>query len=130
MIPELGHFALILALCLAIVLAVVPLWGAWQRNAAAMSLAPGLAIGMTVFTAIAFACLTHAFLVDDFSVALVANHSNTLMPTMYKFSAVWGNHEGSLLLWALAVAAGGLVACARDHGRYLRGLHVVFAVHV
>ncbi len=101
MIPELGHFALILALCLALLLAAVPLWGAWRRNVAAMELAPGLAIGMTVFTAVAFACLTHSFLVDDFSVALVANHSNTLMPQVYKFSAVWGNHEGSLLLWAL-----------------------------
>jgi cytochrome c-type biogenesis protein CcmF len=101
MIPEIGHFALIVALCLALLLAVVPMWGAWRNNGPAMSLAPSLSLGMLVFVAISFACLTASFLQDDFSVALVASHSNTLMPSMYKFSAVWGNHEGSLLLWAL-----------------------------
>jgi cytochrome c-type biogenesis protein CcmF len=69
-----------------------------------MGLAPGLAIGLLVFVAISFACLTTAFLQDDFSVALVASHSNSLLPPLYKFSAVWGNHEGSLLLWALTLA--------------------------
>ena len=66
-----------------------------------MALAPGLAVGMLVFVAISFACLCIAFLQDDFSVKVVASNSNSLLPPMYKFSAVWGNHEGSLLLWAL-----------------------------
>ncbi|RLA56711.1 MAG: heme lyase NrfEFG subunit NrfE, partial [Gammaproteobacteria bacterium] len=101
MIPEIGHFALILALCLAVILAVVPAWGAWQRNTAAMAVAPGLAIGLLVFVGISFTCLSIAFLQDDFSVKVVAANSNSLLPPIYKFSALWGNHEGSLLLWAL-----------------------------
>ncbi|MEH6583000.1 MAG: heme lyase CcmF/NrfE family subunit [Halioglobus sp.] len=104
MIPEFGHFSLILALCLAVFLAVVPQWGAWRRNAAAMELASGLAIGMTVFASISFACLATAFLQDDFSVKVVANNSNSLLPSVYKFSALWGNHEGSLLLWVLILS--------------------------
>ena len=104
MIPEFGHFALIVALCLALVLAVVPLWGAWRHNVAAMALAPSLAIGLLVFVGISFAVLCVAFLQDDFSVKVVASNSNSLLPPIYKFSAVWGNHEGSLLLWALILA--------------------------
>ncbi len=104
MIPELGHFALIVSLCLAILLAIVPMWGAWRRNATAMALAPNLAIGQLVFVTLSFAALASAFLRDDFSVKLVASHSNTLLPEFYKFSAVWGNHEGSLLLWALILS--------------------------
>jgi cytochrome c-type biogenesis protein CcmF len=103
-IPELGHFALIIGFCLATVLAVVPLWGAWRRNSAAMALAPGLALGVLVFVGISFACLSTAFLQDDFSVKVVAANSNSLLPPIYKFSAVWGNHEGSLLLWALILS--------------------------
>lgn len=104
MIPELGHFALIIALGLSVLLCAVPMWGSYSRNEAAMELAPSLAMGLLVFVSISFACLTWAFLQDDFSVKLVASHSNTLLPTAYKFSAVWGNHEGSLLLWALILA--------------------------
>ncbi|GAB3308233.1 heme lyase CcmF/NrfE family subunit [Haliea atlantica] len=104
MIPEFGHFALIIALCLAVLLTLVPLWGAWRRDINAMALAPGLAMGLLVFTGISFACLAAAFLQDDFSVEVVANNSNSLLPAMYKFSAVWGNHEGSLLLWVLILA--------------------------
>jgi cytochrome c-type biogenesis protein CcmF len=111
MIPEVGHFALILALCLAVALTVVPLWGAWRRNIGAMALAPSLAIGVLVFSAIAFACLATAFLQDDFSVRVVAANSNSLLPPVYKFSAVWGNHEGSLLLWVL-ILAGWMAAVA------------------
>jgi len=103
-IPEVGHFALIIALCLAVILSSVPLWGAWQRNSAAMATAPSLALGLLVFVAISFVCLANAFLNDDFTVKLVASHSNSLLPMQYKFSAVWGNHEGSLLLWALILA--------------------------
>ena len=101
MIPEIGHFALIISLAFALVLTIVPAWGAWRRNVSAMALAPGLAVGMLVLVAISFTCLSIAFLQDDFSVSVVANNSNSLLPPMYKFSAVWGNHEGSLLLWAL-----------------------------
>jgi len=96
MIPEFGHFALIIALCLAVILAVVPMWGAWRGNTAAMALAPSLSIGLFVFVSLAFACLATAFLQDDFSVKVVAANSNSLLPAIYKFSAVWGNHEGSL----------------------------------
>ena len=101
MIPEIGHYALINALCLSVILAVLPAWGAWRRNTTAMGLAPGLAVGQLVFVAISFACLAAAFLQDDFTVKVVASNSNSLLPPMYKFSALWGNHEGSLLLWAL-----------------------------
>ena len=104
MIPEIGHFALIIGLCLALILAVLPAWGGWRHNTAAMSLAPSLAVGMLVFVGISFTCLTIAFLQDDFSVKVVAANSNSLLPAMYKFSAVWGNHEGSLLLWALILS--------------------------
>ena len=104
MIPEFGHFALIIALGLAMLLTVVPLLGSFRNDARAMAMGPSLAIGLLVFIAISFACLATAFVTDDFSVALVANHSNSLMPTALKFSAVWGNHEGSLLLWLLILA--------------------------
>ncbi|MEZ5570035.1 MAG: heme lyase CcmF/NrfE family subunit [Halioglobus sp.] len=104
MIPELGHFALIIALCLSLLLTVIPLWGAWRRNLTAMALAPGLSLGVLCFVVIAFACLAWAFITDDFSVKVVAANSNSLLPMMYKFSALWGNHEGSLLLWALILA--------------------------
>jgi len=100
-IPELGHFALIIAFCLACLLASVPLWGSMRQQQQAMALAPSLAIGMLVFVAISFACLAYAFLHDDFSVKVVASNSNSLLPMVYKFSALWGNHEGSLLLWIL-----------------------------
>tara|TARA_B110000503_G_scaffold19879_1_gene29747 strand:+ start:78513 stop:80489 length:1977 start_codon:yes stop_codon:yes gene_type:complete len=104
MIPEIGHFSLILAFCLSLILTSVPAWGAWRGNSGAMALAPSLAVGLLVFVAISFGCLATAFLQDDFSVQLVASHSNTLLPPIYKFSAVWGNHEGSLVLWALILA--------------------------
>ena len=105
MIPEYGQFALILALCLAILQAVVPLVGSLSANTALMSTARSLAAGQFTFVAVAFAVLTWLFLNDDFSVVVVANHSNSHLPDIFKISAVWGNHEGSLLLWALILAA-------------------------
>ena len=107
MIPELGHFALILALGMAVTQAIFPLAGSFTRNQAWMAMARPLAWGQFVFTAIAFACLLQAFLTDDFSVAYVQANSNSLMPTLYKVSALWGAHEGSLLLWATFMAAWG-----------------------
>ena len=105
MIPELGHYALILALCMAIVQAVVPLVGSLNRTPAWVAMARPVAWGQFLFLAIAFAVLTNAFLVDDFSVRYVAQHGNTQLPDMYKISAVWGAHEGSLLLWGLILGA-------------------------
>jgi len=101
MIPELGHLAMILALSLALVQATLPLIGAWRGDRQWMSLAQPAAWGQFAFLMFAFACLTYAFMIDDFSVAYVAQNSNTALPWYYKFSAVWGAHEGSLLLWAL-----------------------------
>ena len=95
MIPELGHFALILALGLAILQAAFPLAGSFNGNRGWMAMARPLAWGQFTFAAIAFACLLQAFLTDDFSVAYVATNSNSLMPTLYKVSALWGAHEGS-----------------------------------
>ncbi len=100
MIPELGEFALILAFCLACLLAVVPLFGTVTNNVLWMSFAKPLARGQFLFLLISFLCLGYAFAIDDFSVTYVANHSNSQLPMQYKLSAVWGGHEGSLLLWA------------------------------
>ncbi|MGE8296867.1 MAG: heme lyase CcmF/NrfE family subunit [Pseudomonas sp.] len=104
MIPELGHLAMILALCLCMAQATLPLIGAWRGDHQWMSLAQPAAWGQFAFLLFAFICLTYAFMVDDFSVAYVASNSNTALPWYYKFSAVWGAHEGSLLLWALILA--------------------------
>ena len=104
MIPEYGHIALIIALCLSIAQAVVPMVGSFAGYRTWMRLGHSLALGQLVFVAISFACLTAAFVQDDFSLQYVANNSNTLLPTQFKVSAVWGAHEGSLLLWALILA--------------------------
>ncbi|GAB3395077.1 heme lyase CcmF/NrfE family subunit [Azotobacter armeniacus] len=104
MIPELGHLGMILALCLALVQGTLPLIGAWRGDRLWMGLAVPAAWGQFAFLLFAFACLTQAFLVDDFSVAYVASNSNSALPWYYKFSAVWGAHEGSLLLWALILS--------------------------
>ncbi|NNA35387.1 heme lyase CcmF/NrfE family subunit [Pseudomonas lundensis] len=100
-IPELGQLAMILALCIAIVQAIVPLLGAWRGDKLWMSLAQPAAWGQFAFLLFAFGCLTWSFMADDFSVAYVASNSNSALPWYYKFSAVWGAHEGSLLLWAM-----------------------------
>ncbi|MGE6529333.1 heme lyase CcmF/NrfE family subunit [Pseudomonas sp. NPDC077382] len=104
MIPELGHLAMILALCLAVVQGTLPLIGAWRGDSQWMGLAQPAAWGQFSFLAFSFACLTYSFMVDDFSVAYVAQNSNSALPWYYKFSAVWGAHEGSLLLWAFILA--------------------------
>ena len=101
MIPELGHFALILALCVALAQSVLSFVGAAQGRAAWMdSVRPAAAIQATL-VALAFGCLAYAFVSNDFSVEYVAQHSNSRLPAAYRFAAVWGGHEGSLLLWAL-----------------------------
>jgi cytochrome c-type biogenesis protein CcmF len=100
MIPEIGNFALIVALVLALTQGVLPIWGAARANAVLINTARPLAFGQFVFVAIAFICLVQAFLVNDFSVLYVAEHSNSQLPAHFRFAAVWGGHEGSLLLWA------------------------------
>jgi cytochrome c-type biogenesis protein CcmF len=100
-LPELGQFALILATLLAVVQSVLPLWGASRGAPSLIAIARPAAYGQFVFVAIAFALLTIAFVQQDFSVAYVAQNSNLLLPVPYRFSAVWGAHEGSLLLWVL-----------------------------
>lgn len=104
MIAELGHFALILALGLAFAQALIPLAGTIANKPLWIGTARPLSCGQFVFVAISFVCLVTVFLQDDFSVAYVANNSNSLLPSYYKVSAVWGAHEGSLLLWALILA--------------------------
>jgi len=94
MIPELGHFSLIIALFLAVSLGVLPIIGAARNNGVLMSLARPLAVGQFVFIALAFAALAYAFLHNDFSVLYVAEHSNSGLPMQYRFAAIWGGHEG------------------------------------
>jgi cytochrome c-type biogenesis protein CcmF len=101
MIPELGHFALIVALCIAVVQGTLPLIGAARGNGRLMAVARPAAQGQFVFVAIAFGCLAHAFVTNDFSVLNVATNSNSSLPLRYRFAATWGSHEGSLLLWVL-----------------------------
>ncbi len=101
MIPELGQFSLVLATVLALLLGVLPLWGTVRHNPALQALARPLALLQFALVVLSFACLAHAFLTNDFSVKYVAEHSNSLLPKPYQFAAVWGGHEGSLLLWML-----------------------------
>lgn len=101
MLAELGHFSLVLALLMAMLLAVYPLWGTFKGSEQLMSMAKPLAVGMFLFTAFAYGTLTHAFWENDFSLAYVAHHSNSMLPWYYRLTAVWGGHEGSFLLWVL-----------------------------
>ena len=100
MIPEIGNFALIVALLLALIQGVLPIFGAARGNAVLMSLARPVAAGQFVFISIAIGCLVYSFLNNDFSVLYVAEHSNSQLPMHYRVAALWGGHEGSLLLWA------------------------------
>ncbi len=104
MIPELGHLALILALCLAIALAVVPLFGNATSQLRLQVAAHPLALGQGCMLLLAYAALTVSFIMDDFSVVYVVANSNSALPLPYKFSAVWGSHEGSLLLWVFILS--------------------------
>jgi cytochrome c-type biogenesis protein CcmF len=101
MIPELGHFALILALLVATAMGGLSLAGGQRGRADWMALARPGAQALFLLTGFSFLCLSYAFYVNDFSVMYVAQHSNTKLPTIYRFAAVWGGHEGSLLLWLL-----------------------------
>ena len=101
MVPELGHFSLILALCLAVTLGVLPLVGAFRSNTLLMSISRPIAQGQFLFVVFAFGCLIYSFITSDFSVQNVAANSNTKLPIYYRITASWGSHEGSLLLWIL-----------------------------
>jgi cytochrome c-type biogenesis protein CcmF len=107
MIVELGHFALILALMVALVQSTLPLWGAQVNDGRLMALAGPAALMQLALVAASFGVLTWAFVASDFSLAVVVSNSHTEKPLIYKISGVWGNHEGSLLLWVLILAVYG-----------------------
>ncbi|MDP4892077.1 heme lyase CcmF/NrfE family subunit [Cypionkella sp.] len=110
MIVELGHFTLVLAFMVALVQMSLPLWGAYRRDARLMAVADPAAVIQFLLIAVSFAALTYAFVTSDFSVKLVVDNSHTAKPMLYKVAGVWGNHEGSLLLWVLILS--GFGACA------------------
>ena len=111
MIPELGHYALVLALALGLIQSIVPIVGAATRDAGLMRLANSTAVMQFLFVALSFAALTVCYVTSDFSVLNVFENSHSMMPLIYKMSSVWGNHEGSMLLWVLILALfGALVA--------------------
>ena len=104
MIPELGHFALILSALVALVLGTFPLLGAHRNHQSWIALARPAASAMALLVTFSFTCLTIAFINNDFSVVYVAQHSNSLLPIEYRIAGVWGGHEGSLLLWILMLS--------------------------
>ena len=104
MVAEFGHFSLIIALFIALMQTVIPQIGASIKNQLWMSCARPLVLAQSLFILLSFICLVFLFINDDFSVRYVAENSNTLLPDRYKISAVWGAHEGSLLLWVLILA--------------------------
>ena len=104
MIPEIGHFALSLALIVALVQAILPTIGIKQGYANWISLARPAAMTQFGLVVVAFGCLTYAFITNDFSVKLASVHSNSKLPLLFKIAGVWGSHEGSLLLWTLMLS--------------------------
>jgi len=104
MIAEIGQFVLVLALIMAAVQVVVPMVGAARTDAALMAFGNRMAVAQAALLVIAFAALTHGFVVSDFSLAVVYQNSHSLKPMLYKVSGVWGNHEGSMLMWVLILA--------------------------
>jgi len=104
MIAELGHFALILSLALTCVQSVVPLIGARRNDHALMATGSSTALTAFVMIAFSFAALTHAYVTSDFSLVNVWQNSHSDKPLLFKFTGVWGNHEGSMLLWVLILA--------------------------
>ncbi|TDX30126.1 heme lyase CcmF/NrfE family subunit [Rhodovulum visakhapatnamense] len=110
MVIELGHFALALAFAIALVQAIVPLIGAHKGWSGWMAMAEPAAMAQFLLTAFSFGVLTYAFVVSDFSLRVVVENSHTLKPMLYKVSGVWGNHEGSMLLWVLIVSLFGALA--------------------
>ena len=125
MIPELGHFSLILGLAFAILLAIVPLYGAARKDQYLVRYAWPLAYGMFFFISLSVIALGYSFAVDDFSVAYVAHHSNSELPIFFKIAAVWGGHEGSLLFWVFALSV-----WTASVALFSKGLEEVFTARV
>ena len=125
MIPELGHFALIIALAFAICLSIVPLVGIISNHQKLITYAKPLTFGMFSFTAISIIILAYSFVTDDFSVKYVASHSNTHLPYYFKMSAIWGGHEGSLLLWVFS-----LTIWTAAVAKFSKGIEDVFIARV
>ncbi|HAB23216.1 MAG: heme lyase CcmF/NrfE family subunit [Pantoea sp.] len=128
MMPEVGSFLLCLALGIALLLSVYPLWGAVRQDARLMGLARPLASGLFLCIAGAFLVLVHAFVVNDFTVGYVAVNSNTLLPVYYRIAATWGAHEGSLLLWVLLLSSWTLLVAIFSRGMPQDALARVLAV--
>jgi len=116
MIPELGHFALVVALGLALVQGAVPFWGARCRDPALMAVAAPAAVGQLAFVGVAFVALVWCHVASDFSVLTVYENSHSAKPLIYKIAGVWGNHEGSMLLWVLILALFGALAAVFGRG--------------
>src|SRR5690242_5080046 len=112
MIAELGHFALILALAMALVQSTVPFFGALRGDARLTAVAGPAAVTGFLLVGLAFAALAHAYVVSDFSLVNVVENSNSALPLIYKITGVWGNHEGSMLLWILVLTLCGAVVAA------------------
>jgi cytochrome c-type biogenesis protein CcmF len=112
MIVELGHFALVLALALALVQSSVPFWGAMRRDPRLIAVAPSAAITQFLLVGLAFAALVNAHVASDFSLVNVVENSHSAKPLLYKVTGVWGNHEGSMLLWVLILALFGALVAA------------------
>ncbi len=111
MFVETGHYALVLALALALVQSVLPMWGAVRRDDTLMGTAVPVSLGQLALIAYSFACLTEAHVASDFSLLNVIENTHSTQPLVYKIASVWGNHEGSMLLWVSILALfGGLVA--------------------
>ncbi len=128
MLIELAHFSLILALVVAIVQVVLPAWGAQKSHIGLMSVAGPAALAQLALVGFSFGVLTWAFVVSDFSLALVYKNSHTAKPLIYKISGVWGNHEGSMLLWLLILVLFGAIAAVRGGGLPPRLLARVLSV--
>src|SRR5450432_3878072 len=116
MIGELGQLSLCFALALALVMSISGLMGMRPTAQVARETASSAAMGLLVFVVLAFGTLVYAFVVSDFSILLVADHSHTLKPLVYKISGVWGNHEGSMLLWVLVLSLYAAMVAALQRG--------------
>jgi len=125
MLPELGHFALIIGLAFAICLSIIPLVGLASNQQRLVGYAKPLTFGMFAFTAISIIILGWGFVTDDFSVKYIASHSNSHLPYYFKISAVWGGHEGSLLLWVFS-----LTAWTAAVAKYSKGIDEAFISRV
>src|SRR5262245_25845550 len=125
MIPELGHYALVLALALGMIQAIAPVVGARTNDSTLMQLAASTSIMQFVFVGLAFLALVGCYVTSDFSVATVYENSHSMMPLIYKITSVWGNHEGSMLLWVLILSLFGALV-----GSFGTNLPSVLKAHV